>query len=142
MQGIEQSQTEVMMNVVEGYLEMLRGDLRDARLDGDLELISDLERVILQLENVSRAREAMDSGIEQVLSSGGEGRLNAEINSINEEFNSERREYPNNVSTAETSLDLGEGNNMIVEYAENSVGYPSRILSFVTGAVHSFLEQI
>ncbi len=57
MHRLEQSQTEVMMNIAEGYLEMLRGDLQDARADGDLELVSELEEVITQLEDVSRARE-------------------------------------------------------------------------------------
>lgn len=140
MSGEEQIQTSTIMNIVDGYLEMLRADLRDARISGDLVLIAELEGVIRQLEGASEAREGINYGVEEELSNGREGQLNEEIDSINTEFRINREDYLDNIvaSNIQVMNFLDEGDNMIVDYESELAIYPMGIVNLVTGMIILF----
>lgn len=139
----ETDQIETIMNVVNGYLEMLHADLRDARISGDSELISELEGVVAQLEEASEFREEINDGIEQELSNGREDELNREISSINEEFIIERAEYFNNIVNCEDPFVSRKDSGMVIDEVGKLDVNSSGIISFIAGMMmYCFSEQI
>lgn len=135
------SSTEILMNVAEGYLEMLQKDLRDARESVDLDLAFELEEVISQLENTLEAREEVDLGVERFLNEGG-GQLNEVISLLNEEYTRERRDYldylvATNIQFMES---LGGVNNMVIDPESGLAIYSLGMVSLVTGAMYLLYE--
>ena len=141
----ELNQTEDIMHVVEGYLEMLQRDLSNARSDGDMILAAELEAVIAQLNNAAEDREEINSGVEQYLLQGGEeGMLNQVIYLVGQTFIVERRHYLSEVVNAnvQTLLSLDASDQAFIDQETGLAISTFGVVSLVTGMMYLFSEVI
>jgi hypothetical protein len=141
----ELNQTEDIMHVVEGYLEMLQRDLSNARSDGDMILAAELEAVIAQLNNAAEDREEINSGVEQYLLQGGEeGMLNQVIYLVGQTFIVERRHYLSEVVNAnvQTLLSLDASDQAFIDQEAGLAISTFGVVSLVTGMMYLFSEVI